>query len=64
MNMRIIKDIKLIIDKDEVFRYQGYNGRIKINAKKNIVQITEKEIEYSHELFKPEGIMLRLKLRK
>ena len=62
--MRIIKDIKLIIDKDEVFRYQGYNGRKKINAKKNIVQITEKEIEYSHELFKPEGIYAPFKIKK
>ncbi|MEA2022592.1 MAG: vitamin B12 dependent-methionine synthase activation domain-containing protein [Candidatus Caldatribacteriota bacterium] len=61
--MKIIKDIKLKIDKDEVLRYQGYNKRKVIKPKKIILQIIEEEIERACNLYKPQGIYDSFKIK-
>jgi hypothetical protein len=61
-DMKVIKDIKLNIDGEEVLRYQGYSKkRVKI-PHKNILQITEEEINRGYDLFKPRGIYSLIKI--
>ena len=62
--MRIIKDIIIKIDKNEVFRYQGYQKQRITNSKNIIMQMTEEEITCAYELFKPQGIYDSLKIKK
>lgn len=60
--MKIIKDFKLDIDKDAVFRYQGYNRKKVKEPNQNILQITEEEIRRGYNLFKPQGIYSLIKI--
>jgi len=60
--MKIIKDIKLNIDEEEVLRYQGYNRKRVKNPNQNILQITKKEINRGYNLFKPRGIYSLIKI--
>ena len=54
--MKIIKDIKLNIDEEEVLRYQGYSKKKVKEPNQNILQITKEEINRGYNLFKPQGI--------
>jgi len=61
-DMKIIKDIKLNIDKEEVLRYQGYSKKRVKTPNQNILQITEEEINRGYNLFKPQGIYSLIKI--
>jgi len=60
--MKIIKDFKLDIDKDAVFRYQGYSQKKVKEPNQNILQITEEEIDRGCGLFKPQGSYRLIKI--
>jgi len=60
--MKIIKDIKLNIDKEEVLRYQGCNRKKIRKLNRNILQITEEEINRGYNLIKPQGIYSLIKI--
>ena len=60
--MKIIKDIKSNIDREEVLRYQGYSKKRVKNPNQNILQITEEEINRGYNLFKPQGIYSLIKI--
>jgi hypothetical protein len=60
--MKIIKDIKLKIYREEVLRYQGYSKKRVKNPNQNILQITEEEINRGYNLFKPQGIYSLIKI--
>ncbi len=60
--MKIIKDIKLNIDREEVLRYQGYSKKKVKKPNRNILQITEEEINRGYSLFKPRGIYSLIKI--
>ncbi|MCJ7656340.1 MAG: hypothetical protein MUO55_00985 [Candidatus Atribacteria bacterium] len=60
--MKIIKDIKLNIDREEVLRYQGYSKKKVKTPNQNILQITEEEINRGYDLFKPQGIYSLIKI--
>jgi len=60
--MKIIKDIKLDIDRDAVFRYQGCNQKKVKEPNQNILRITEEEINRGYGLFKPQGIYRLIKI--
>jgi len=62
--VRIIKDNIIKIDKNEVFRYQGYHKQRITNSKNIIMQMTEEEITRAYELFKPQGIYDFFKVKK
>ena len=62
--MRTIKEIKIKIDKNEVFRYLGYHKQRITNSKNIIIQMTEEEITRAYELFKPQGIYDSFKVKK
>ena len=59
--MKIIKNIQLKIDEEEVLRYQGYYNN-KLN--KAITKITREEIERGHHLFEPKGISSPIKIKQ
>ena len=61
-DMKIIKDIKLDIDKDAVFHYQNYNQKKVKEPNQNILRITEGEINRGYNLFKPQGIYSLIKI--
>ncbi len=60
--MKIIKDVKLNIDREEVLRYQGYSKKKVKKPNQNILQITEEEINRGYNLFKPRGIYSLIKI--
>ncbi|HAJ33073.1 MAG TPA: hypothetical protein DCK79_06840 [Candidatus Atribacteria bacterium] len=60
--MKIIKDIKLNIDIEEVLRYQGYSKKRVKKPNQNILRITEEEINRGYGLFKPQGIYRLIKI--
>ena len=60
--MKIIKDIKLNIDRGEVLRYQGYSKKKVKKPNQNILRITEEEINRGYDLFKPQGIYSLIKI--
>jgi len=62
--MKIIKNIKLKIDEDEVLRYQGYSKKKVKNPDQSILQITEEEINRGYNLFKPQGIYSSTKIKQ
>ena len=61
-NMKIIKDIKLNIDKEEVLRYQGYSRKEIKEPNQNILQITEEEINRGYNIFRHQGIYSLIKI--
>jgi len=60
--MKIIKDIKLDIDRNAVFHYQGYSQKKIKEPNQNILRITEEEINRGYGLFKPQGIYRLIKI--
>ncbi|HAJ33946.1 MAG TPA: hypothetical protein DCK79_11455 [Candidatus Atribacteria bacterium] len=62
--MKIIKNIKLKIDEEEVLRYQGYSKNKVKKPSKVILQITKEEIVRSYGLFKPKGIFSPVKIKQ
>ena len=60
--MKIIKDIKLNIDREEVLRYQGYSRKKIKKPNQNILEITEEEINRGYNLFEPRGIYSLIKI--
>jgi hypothetical protein len=62
-DMKIIKDIKLNIDREEVLRYQGYSRKRVKEPNQNILRITEEEINRGYNLFKPQGIYSLIKIK-
>ena len=60
--MKIIKDIKLNIYREEVLLYQGYSKKRVKKPNQNILQITEEEINRGFNLFKPRGIYSFVKI--
>jgi hypothetical protein len=60
--MKIIKDIKLNIDREEVLRYQDYSRKKIKKPNQNILQVTEEEIKRGYALFKPRGIYSLIKI--
>ena len=61
--MKIIKNIKLKINEEEVLRYQGYHRNKAGKTGEIILQITRKEIEQGYCLFEPKGIYSKLMIR-
>jgi len=61
--MKIIKNIKLKIDEEEVLRYQGYHHYKAKKANEMIMQITREEIEQSYHLFEPQGIYSKVMIK-
>jgi len=61
--MKIIKDLKLDLDKDEILRYQGYSRKKVKEPNQNILRITEEEINRGYSLFKPQGIYSLIKIK-
>ena len=61
--MKIIKDIKLNIDREEVLRYQSYSRKKVKEPNQNILRITEEEINRGYNLFKPQGIYSLIKIK-
>ncbi len=51
--MKIIKNIKLKIDEEEVLRYQGYHRNKAGKTDEMILETTRKEIEQGYCLFEP-----------
>ena len=62
--MKIIKNIKLKIDEEEVLRYQGYSKNKVKNPSEVILQITREEITRGHNLFEPQGIYSSTKIKQ
>jgi len=62
--MKIIKNIKLKIDEDEVLRYQGYSKNKVKKPSEVILQITREEIVRGYSLFKPKGIYSSVKIKQ
>ena len=60
--MKIIKDTKLNIAREEALRYQGYSKKKVKKPNQNILQITEEEINRGYNLFKPQGIYSLIKV--
>ena len=60
--MKVIKDIKLNIDREEVLRNQGYSTKKVKTPNQNILLITEEEINRGYDLFKPQGIYSLIKI--
>lgn len=61
--MKIIKDLKLYLDKEEILRYQGYSRKKVKEPNQNILRITEEEINRGYSLFKPQGIYSLIKIK-
>jgi len=62
--MKIIKNIKLKIDEEEVLRYQGcHNNKLK-KVNKTIMKITREEIERGYNLFESKGIYSPVKIKQ
>ena len=61
--MKIIKNIKLRIDEEEVLRYQGYHRNKAGKTDEMILETTRKEIEQGYCLFEPKGIYSKLMIR-
>ena len=62
--MKIIKNIKLKIDEEEVLRYQGYHRNKAGKTNEIILQITREEIKQGYHLFKPQGIYSNVMVKK
>jgi hypothetical protein len=62
-DMKIIKDLKLDLDKEEILRYQGYSRNKVKEPNQNILRITEEEINRGYSLFKPQGIYSLIKIK-
>jgi len=62
--MRIIKNVKLKIDEDEVLRYLGYSKNKVVKSKEIILQVYKEEIERAYNLFQPQGIYASFKINK
>lgn len=62
--MKIIKNIKLKIDEDEVLRYQGCHHYKAKKTNEIIMQITREEIKQGYKLSKPQGIYSLLKINE
>jgi len=62
-DMKIIKDIKLNIDEEEVLRYQGYSRKKMKKSNLAILQITKEEINQGYSLFSPQGIYSLIKIK-
>ncbi len=62
--MKIIKNIKLKIDEEEVLRYQGCHDSKLKKVNKTIMKITREEIERSYNLFEPKGIYSPIKIKQ
>lgn len=61
--MKIIMDLKLDLDKEEILRYQGYSRKKVKEPNQNILRITEEEINRGYSLFKPQGIYSLIKIK-
>ena len=62
--MKIIKNIRLKIDEEEVLRYQGcHNDKLK-KVNNTITKITREEIERGHHLFEPKGVSSPVKIKQ
>jgi len=61
--MKIIKNIKLKIDEEEVLRYQGYHRNKAGKTGEIILETTRKEIEQGYCLFEPKGIYSKVMIR-
>jgi len=61
--MKIIKNIKLKINEEEVLRYQGYHHNKAGETSEIILQITREEIEQSYCLFEPKGIYSKVMIK-
>jgi len=62
--MKIIKNVKLKIDEEEVLRYQGYSKNKAKNPSEVSLQITREEITRGHNLFEPQGIYSSTKIKQ
>jgi hypothetical protein len=62
-DMKIIKDLKLDLDKEEILRYQGYSRKKVKEPNQNILRITGEEINRGYSLFKPQGIYSLIKIK-
>jgi len=61
--MKIIKNIKLKIDEEEVLRYQGYHRNKAGKTGEIILETTRKEIEQGYCLFEPKGIYSKVMIK-
>ncbi len=61
--MKIIKNIKLKINEEEVLRYQGYHRNKAGETNEIILQTTREEIEQGYCLSEPKGIYSKLMIK-
>jgi len=62
--MKIIKNVKLKIDEDEVLRYLDYSKNKVEKPKEIILQVTREEIKQAYNLFQPQAIYASFKIKK
>lgn len=62
--MKIIKDVRIKIDEEEVLRYQGYHRNKAEKTSEIILPITREEIEQGYHLFEPKVIYFKLMVKK
>jgi len=61
--MKIIENIKLKIDEEEVLRYQGYHNNKFRKINERILKINHEEIERGYSFFEPKGIYSKVKIK-
>jgi hypothetical protein len=61
--MKIIKDIELKINEEEVLKYQGYSKDKVVRPSELILQIIREEIARGYNLFEPQGIYSPIKIK-
>jgi len=64
IDMKIIKDVRIKIDEEEVLRYQGYHRNKAEKTNEIILQITREKIEQGYYLFEPKVIYFKLMVKK
>ena len=62
--MKIIKNIKLKINEEEILRYQECHNNKLRKVNNAIIKITREEIERGHRLFEPKGISSPVKIKQ
>ena len=62
--MKIIRDIRIKINEEEVLRYQGYSKNKMKKPNRIILKITQEEIEQGYHLFEPKVIYFKLMVKK
>jgi hypothetical protein len=63
IDMKMIKDVRIKIDEEEVLRYQGYHRNKAEKTSEIILPITREEIEQGYHLFEPQGAYSKVMIK-